>query len=136
MSTRPPGPEPRPEEFPPELQAALAKMSERGPVVNLQTGETVAEDGKLVLHPFEPDSAVPPGETLSEYLVDVGISRLVDSSGLTVTQIEGILHAMEPITKDIADKLASATEIPARFWLSLEADYQANLRRTGKDKQG
>lgn len=61
---RPRGPEPRPDEFPPELQDCLRKMSKRGRVVNLQSGDVVAEDGELVgaeqqLYPFEPDCAVP-----------------------------------------------------------------------------
>lgn len=43
-----PLPPARPEDFPPELQEALARMSERGPVVDLGTGVLVAEHGQLV----------------------------------------------------------------------------------------
>jgi hypothetical protein len=37
-----------PDDMPPELRAALAKMSERGPVVDMGTGAVVAQDGQLV----------------------------------------------------------------------------------------
>lgn len=35
-------------DMPPQLRAALKQMSRRGPVVNMTTGETVAEAGELV----------------------------------------------------------------------------------------
>lgn len=37
-----------PADFPPELQEALRRMSQRGPVVDLGTGTRVAQDGNLV----------------------------------------------------------------------------------------
>lgn len=37
-----------PADFPPELQEALRRMSERGPVVDMASGEVVAENGRLV----------------------------------------------------------------------------------------
>lgn len=37
-----------PDELPPELQEALRRMSLRGPVVDLATGQRVAQDGRLV----------------------------------------------------------------------------------------
>lgn len=36
-----------PSEFPPELQEALRRMSQRGPVRDLTTGDVVARDGRL-----------------------------------------------------------------------------------------
>jgi hypothetical protein len=36
-----------PADFPPELQEALRKMSERGSVVDMGTGDVVAENGRL-----------------------------------------------------------------------------------------
>lgn len=42
---------PSPEEFPPELQEALRRMSQRGRVVDLNSGEVVAEGGQLVTDP-------------------------------------------------------------------------------------
>jgi hypothetical protein len=40
-----------PDEFPPELQDALRRMSNRGPVVDLATGQRVAEEGRLRTDP-------------------------------------------------------------------------------------
>lgn len=37
-----------PATFPPELQEALRRMSQRGPVVDQATGDVVARDGRLV----------------------------------------------------------------------------------------
>jgi hypothetical protein len=37
-----------PDDFPPELQDALRRMSQRGPVVDMGTGAVVAQDGQLV----------------------------------------------------------------------------------------
>ena len=39
-----------PDEFPPELQDALRRMSKRGPVVDLGTGQRVAEGGRLTTY--------------------------------------------------------------------------------------
>lgn len=46
--TRPTPPPPFDTELPPQLQDALRRMSERGPVVEMSTGETVAEGGRLI----------------------------------------------------------------------------------------
>mgnify|MGYP007011098431 CR=1 FL=1 len=49
MSDQPTSPDSiSPSEFPPELQDALRSMSKRGPVVDMGTGATVAEAGRLV----------------------------------------------------------------------------------------
>ncbi|MET9776201.1 hypothetical protein ABZ023_18405 [Streptomyces sp. NPDC006367] len=37
-----------PDEMPPQLQTALKQMSRRGPVVDVMTGQTVADAGRLV----------------------------------------------------------------------------------------
>lgn len=47
----------RPEEFPPELQEALRRMSRRGRVIDLDTGETVADEGRLVVDLVSPADA-------------------------------------------------------------------------------
>jgi hypothetical protein len=47
----------RPEEFPPQLQEALRRMSLRGRVVDLDSGEAVAEGGRLLVDPVSPDVA-------------------------------------------------------------------------------
>ncbi|MFJ2745230.1 hypothetical protein ACIO3O_36860 [Streptomyces sp. NPDC087440] len=45
---RPPVPEDDGEDMPEGLKDALRRMSERGPVINMGTGERVAEDGRLL----------------------------------------------------------------------------------------
>jgi hypothetical protein len=48
-----------PDEFPPELRGALRTMSLRGPVVDLATGQRVAEDGHLVTDPEHYATLIP-----------------------------------------------------------------------------
>ncbi|MER6616325.1 hypothetical protein [Streptomyces xantholiticus] len=45
----------KPDDMPPQLKDALRRMSQRGPVVDMGTGETVAEDGRLVDEPVADD---------------------------------------------------------------------------------
>jgi hypothetical protein len=40
-----------PDDLPPELRSALAKMSERGPVVDMSTGTVFAQDGRMADEP-------------------------------------------------------------------------------------
>jgi len=47
-----------PADFPPQLQEALRSMSQRGPVVDMGTGDTVAEDGRLTTDRGQEDELV------------------------------------------------------------------------------
>ena len=83
---------------------------------------------------YEPDYAVPPGETLAEVLEDRGMSQaeLARRTGMSAKHINSILKGSASITPDTALKLERVLNIPARIWNALEANYQGHLSRLGE----
>src|SRR3989304_4238399 len=74
-----------------------------------------------------PDIAIPPGEYLAEEIEARGISQkeLAKRMGRPVNAINEIVNGKKAITAETALQLEAAMpEIPARFWLNLETDYQ------------
>ena len=82
-----------------------------------------------------PDAPSHPGETLSDELRARELSprSVAASADVAVEQIEAVLSGTEPITAEIAWGLEAALgDISARFWMSLQSDYDlavARLRR-------
>lgn len=90
---------------------------------------------------FEPDYAVPPGETLREVMESLGMSQraLAERTELTVVSINRILQGEQPITYETANRLELATAVPARYWNNLEACYreqEAKLKELDRLKNG
>ncbi len=74
-----------------------------------------------------PDVAIPPGEYLAEEIEARGITQkeLARRMGRPVNAINEIINGKKAITAETALQLeAVMAEIPARFWLNLETDYQ------------
>ena len=74
-----------------------------------------------------PDIAIPPGEYLEEEIGARGISQkeLAKRMRRPVNAINEIIRGKKAITAATALQLeAVMPEIPARFWLNLETDYQ------------
>lgn len=74
-----------------------------------------------------PDVAIPPGEYLAEEIEARGMSQkdLARRMGRPVNAINEIINGKKAITAETALQLeAVIPEIPARFWLNLETDYQ------------
>jgi len=74
-----------------------------------------------------PDIAIPPGEYLAEEIKARGISQkdLARRMGRPANAINEIIHGKKAITAETALQLEEVMpEIPARFWLNLETDYQ------------
>ena len=74
-----------------------------------------------------PDVAIPPGEYLAEEIGAREISQkeLARRMGRPVNAINEIIDGKKAITADTALQIeAVMPEIPARFWLNLETDYQ------------
>ena len=84
-----------------------------------------------------PDVAIPPGEYLAEEIEARGISQkeLARRMERPANAINEIVNGKKAITAETALQLeAVMPEIPARFWLNLETDYQlakAVIRRRG-----
>jgi HTH-type transcriptional regulator/antitoxin HigA len=74
-----------------------------------------------------PDVAIHPGEYLAEEIHERGISQkeLARRMGRPLNTINEIINGKKSITASTALQLEEVMpEIPARFWLNLETDYQ------------
>ena len=74
-----------------------------------------------------PDVAIAPGEYLAEEIGARGITQkeLARRMARPVNAINEIANGKKAITAETALQLEAAMpEIPARFWLNLEVDYQ------------
>jgi HTH-type transcriptional regulator / antitoxin HigA len=74
-----------------------------------------------------PDVAIPPGEYLEEEITARGISQkeLAKRMRRPTNAINEIINGKKAITAQTALQLEEIMpEIPARFWLNLEMDYQ------------
>jgi HTH-type transcriptional regulator / antitoxin HigA len=85
---------------------------------------------------YEPDYAVPPGDSLAELLDDRGMSQaeLARRTGLSAKHINLILKGSATITPVTALKLERVLDIPARIWSALEMNYQGHLSRLEEAK--
>lgn len=74
---------------------------------------------------FEPDYAVPPGETLEEVMeyFQVGQKDFAKRLELTEQALIGIFEGEVSISKSLAKRLELVTDVPARFWNNLERQY-------------
>jgi addiction module HigA family antidote len=80
---------------------------------------------------FEPDYAVPPGDTLHEVIASFEMSQkeLAKRLALTEQTLIRIFKGEQPITYETANKLELVTRVPARFWNNLEAEYREQLAK-------
>jgi len=78
---------------------------------------------------FNPDYAIPPGETLKETIEFKGMTQreLSKRTGLTVQSINRIYNGDQPINYETANKLELVTGVPARFWNNLESKYREQI---------
>jgi len=83
---------------------------------------------------YEPDYAVPPGETLQEIMASLGMSQkeLAVRTGLTAQTLARVFKGEQPITYETANKLDLATGVPSRLWNNLETQYREQLSRLGE----
>lgn len=83
-------------------------------------------------HPFRPDYAIPPGETLRDRLEEMNLSQaeLAARAGLSTKHVNQIVQGAAPITMETAIALDRITGIPARVWNRRESDYREGLLRT------
>ena len=75
---------------------------------------------------YDPDYAVPPGDTLKEVLESLNMSQkeLAIRTDIHKISINRICNGEQPITLDTANRLEMATGVLARFWNNLEIQYQ------------
>ena len=79
----------------------------------------------------KPDYAVPPGETLKEWLEENGMSQaaLALRTGRPKKTINEIIAGAAAITPETALQLENVTGVPASFWNNAESNYRETLAR-------
>ncbi|MCC7083666.1 MAG: helix-turn-helix domain-containing protein [Pirellulales bacterium] len=86
---------------------------------------------EMTRYKYEPDYAVPPGQTLQETIDSRGIDQkeLAKRADLSVKHVNQIVKGIAPITQDTAIRLERVTGVAARMWNNLEAIYREQLAR-------
>lgn len=86
---------------------------------------------------FKPDYAVPPGETLREYLAthEKSHEAFARETGLSVKMLGLIVTGQVEINNATAVVLGEHTELPARMWEHLEANYRLALAAVKEGKE-
>jgi len=86
---------------------------------------------------FTPDYAIPPGETLSETLEELGLTQkeLALRMGRPEKTISGIISGNTRITQETALELEKVTGVPASLWNNLEAQYRETLARLHQQQE-
>lgn len=80
---------------------------------------------------LEPDYAVPPGETLAEWLEERRMKQAELASRINISEkaLSQIISGTAPLTRATAAKLELVTGVAARTWNNLEAVYQDDRAR-------
>ncbi|MBI4665218.1 MAG: HigA family addiction module antidote protein [Nitrospinae bacterium] len=83
---------------------------------------------------YEPDYAVPPGETLGETLEAIGMSQaeLAQRMGRPKKTINGIIMGTTAITPETSIQLERVLGIPCGFWTNLERNYQDAIAKNNE----
>ena len=86
---------------------------------------------------FTPAVAIPPGETIRENMVYLGMNQeeLAARLGISSKHISNVLNGIAPITHDTALKLESVIGPSAEFWMELENNYQLNKIRLDQQNE-
>ena len=83
------------------------------------------------LVPYEPAELVPPGETLIDWLNhnDMTQADFAKRTSLTPKHINQVVKGGVGISPEVALAFERVTDIPARYWLQLEVNYQSTKQR-------
>ncbi len=73
---------------------------------------------------------IPPGEVLLEEFIkpmNLSQNQIALALGVPEQRINEIVHGKQPITADIALRLARYFDMSPRFWLGLQMDYDLDV---------
>ena len=81
---------------------------------------------------YNPDYAVPPGETIREVMESYGMAQneLAVRLETSVQTLNRIFKGEQPITYETANRLEMVTGTPANFWNKLESNYREQLAKS------
>jgi HTH-type transcriptional regulator/antitoxin HigA len=82
-------------------------------------------------HRYSPDVVLPPGDTLTEVLDELGMTQteLARRTGLSTKHVNQIVRAAVGLTPETALLFEKATGVSAAVWNRLEVTYQDHLTR-------
>lgn len=80
---------------------------------------------------FKPNYAVHPGVLLKEELEALHLTQkaAAEKAGVSKTVINEVIKGKRGISAELAVKLESAVESPARFWLNAQSVYDEIMAR-------
>jgi len=86
---------------------------------------------------YSPDLAIPPGETIRDTIKFLGMTQkeLADRMRRPEKTISEIINGKAAITPKTAYQLEHVLDIPATFWINLEASYQSTKARLEQAKK-
>lgn len=86
---------------------------------------------------FQPNYAVPPGETLRETLEFLGMTQaeLAERTGRPKKTINEIISGKAAMTAETALQFERVLGVPASFWNNLERNYQETLARLREEER-
>ena len=85
----------------------------------------------MKVKPIPEKTALPPGSMSGEMLAmqQISLSSFASALEITETDAEALLAGGLPLTEEIAGKLETLLDLPAHFWLGLEASYRPDLKK-------
>lgn len=80
---------------------------------------------------YQPDCVSPPGETLREAIEAHGtpLHEFATRLGIPPDALTKLLRGDAPLQPDTALVLEKVLNVPGRFWINLETQYQEHLAR-------
>jgi len=86
---------------------------------------------------YEPDYAVPPGDTLLEVMesLEMNQKELAVRTGLTEQTLTRIFKGEQPVSYETANRLELVTQVSARMWNNLEAQYREQLAKLAERRR-
>lgn len=92
--------------------------------------ETNNNDARC-LNEVELSYAIHPGSVLGEELKSRGVKQVdfAKRIGMEPSHLSALIHGVRNITAVIADRLEKGLDIPASFWMNLQATYNLDKKR-------
>ncbi len=86
---------------------------------------------KREIEKFMPTVAIPPGETIRENMIYLGMDQeeLAVRLGITPKHLSNVINGNASLTYEMAIKLEDVIGPSAEFWINLERDYQITKAR-------
>lgn len=86
---------------------------------------------------YDPDYAVPPGETIEEMIDGLGMNQqeLSVRLGLSAKHVNQVIRGHASLTHETAIALERVLGVPAGFWLNREAIYRERLAKIEEKKR-